>query len=135
MRLANYLEQHGSIRIEINALRELMAKNHFETDAGQLALHISALAGKIKIHLLAEDKYLYPELMVTDEPRVKKMAVDYQHDMGDLAENFMNFKSLYNTPIKILKNISDFQTEITNIVNQIQTRMDKEEKELYQLLN
>lgn len=134
MNVSHYIEQHKSIKNEIIQLKELRKKNQIVEDATELAYHISALAGKIKIHLLSEDKYLYPNLQRNSDERIRKMAQNYQDEMGPLANHYIEFKEMYNTPNKIQTNQDSFKKDLDQTLSQIEKRMDKEEKELYQML-
>lgn len=133
MELNNYLEQHRVLESEITTIKSLINRNDVQQNAGDIALHISTLAGKIKFHLSMEDKYLYPELQRSEDERVKKLASDYQKEMGDLAEKFVTYKDKYNTKPKILQNLSIINQETTQIFLAIEKRIQKEEKELYTL--
>lgn len=133
MEINNYLEQHRALESEITTIKSLINKNDVQQNAGDIGLHISTLAGKIKFHLSMEDKYLYPGLQRSDDERVKKLASDYQKEMGDLAEKFVIYKDKYNTKPKILQNLSTINQETTQIFLAIEKRIQKEEKELYKL--
>ena len=134
MNLNNYLEQHRGIEAEITTIRTLINKNDVQQNAGDIALHISTLAGKMKIHLSIEDKYLYPGLQVSEDERVKKLATDYQKEMGDLAETFVAYKDIYNTKQKIVQNLSTVKHDTTKILLAIEKRIEREENELYKFI-
>jgi len=134
MNLNNYLEQHRTMESEITTIKSLINTKDVQQNAGDIALHISTLAGKLKIHLSMEDKYLYPGLQNSDDERVKKLAEDYQKEMGDLAEKFVTYKDKYNTKLKIVQNLSTLKQETTNILLVIEKRIYREEKELYKFI-
>lgn len=134
MNLNNYLEQHKTVESEITTIKSLINMNDIQQNAGDIALHVSTLAGTIKIHLSLEDKYLYPGLQKNDDERVKKLAEDYQKEMGDLAEKFVTYKDKYNTRQKIAQNLSTLRQETTNILLEIEKRIHREEKELYKFI-
>ena len=106
MNLLSYLEQHKSIGSEIEKIKEIIKINDFEEHADEIAHHINTLAGKLKIHLLNEDRYLYP-----------------------------NFKDKYNTKSKLLINKLDFRSEIDFIIRKIENRIKKEENGIYKLIS
>lgn len=82
--LSNYLEQHEVIGEEINVIRKLTSNSNINECAKEIALHISTLAGKIKVYLSMEDKFLYPGLQERGNDQVKKLANTYQDEMGGL---------------------------------------------------
>ena len=78
--------QHLSISEDLSYLITQTEKGEKELDAAETALRISRLAGKLKIHMLEEDKFLYPELLNHPDYEVKMMANQYISEMGSLAE-------------------------------------------------
>lgn len=135
MNVANYLEQHTTIATQISIIKKLVQSNDLEKNAGEIALHINALAGKITIHLSMEDKYLYPRLIESKNLEVQKLAERYQKEMGSLAENFVRYKDKYNTGLKILGNRNELVSDTDFIFNAIEKRVEREEKELYKLID
>ncbi len=127
-----YIDQHRNIKEEIRILRELLDENFLE-NASKIALHINTLAGKIKIHLMSEDKYLYPELQEHSDIKVRHLATSYQREMGMLAQYFAEFKELYNTQSKIRRNQENCPKDLKAILNMIEKRIEKEEGGLYQI--
>ena len=134
MNINNYLEQHKAITDEINKLRMLI-KDDLVEKAAEMAATINTLAGKIKIHLLSEDKYFYPALEKNEDKNIRNLAKDYQEEMGTLAEGYTTFKEKYNTQSKIIKNQEEFPRDLENILNQIEKRISKEEKGLYKSIS
>lgn len=134
MNLKNYLKQHDDIRNEIKTLKELIKNGGLDEHSGKIALHVSSLSGKIKIHLLSEDKYLYPTLLNMGNEDLRMMAGTYQNEMGSLADNFAKFKDMYNTQNKIMQNKFSFESDMNNIIGQIEKRLVKEEGELYKMI-
>ena len=135
MILQNYIEQHRSIIIEIDAIKKFTSSGNITENASEIALHISALAGKIKMHLVNEDKFLYPDLVSRGNPEVSKLAEQYQNEMGGLAEVFIQFKDSYNTKSKIVGKDNELMKSAKAIIEQIEKRIAKEEKELYILID
>lgn len=134
MNLKNYIDQHKRIEEEIVAIKSLINTDDYLENAGDIARHISTLAGKLKVHLSMEDKYLYPILQEREDERVKKLADNYQKEMGDLADKFTAYKDLYNTKLKIMQNQSNFKQDTSNILEAIEKRLNKEENELYNFI-
>ena len=94
-------------------------------------MNISSLAGKLQVHLSYEDKHLYPKLLESGNPVVKSKAKQYIAEMGDLSSVFTDFKSRYNTKPKILAEIQAFKSDYTKVFTALETRMNKEDKDLY----
>ncbi|MBA4686074.1 MAG: hemerythrin domain-containing protein [Candidatus Galacturonibacter soehngenii] len=131
MNLSSYLEQHKSIRDEINWIQSNLTTVKVEEHAEEIALHINQLSGKLKIHLMNEDKFLYPSLIANPDMAIKQMAIDYQNEMGDLQERFKSFKDKYNVKSKLLEKKESFVEEAKVVIRAIEDRILKEEKEIY----
>lgn len=131
MNLSSYLEQHKSIRDEINWIQSNLTTVKVEENAEEIALHINQLSGKLKIHLMNEDKFLYPSLIANPDMAIKQMAIDYQNEMGDLQERFKSFKDKYNVKSKLLEKKESFVEEAKVVIRAIEDRILKEEKEIY----
>lgn len=134
MNLKNYLDQHEAVKEEIRIIKSLVASGDYEKNGKEIALHISTLAGKIKVHLSMEDKYLYPGLIEKGSADVKKMANSYQQEMGNLAGEFVKYKDKYNTNPKLLQSAESIKSDTEKIFQKIETRMQREENELYKLI-
>lgn len=131
MNLSSYLDQHKSIREEINWIKSKLTLEKVTENAMEIALHMNQLSGKLKIHLLNEDKFLYPSLIASKEDEIKQMAIEYQNEMGDLQEQFKVFKEKYNVKTKLLEKSELFIEEAKIVILAIEKRILKEEKELY----
>ena len=123
---------------EIYEILEFL-KNHLEEDSvrstsSKLAQNINVLAGKLKIHLITEDDYLYPKLMSGDDSRIRGTAERFYSEMGGLSETFAEYKSKYNISPRILGNIEGYIKDTKAVLEALQNRMKKEDHELYILL-
>lgn len=56
------------------------------------------------------------------------------NDVEENAEAFVVYKDQYNTVPKILQNIGKLQSDTWNILDKIEKRIQKEERELYKLI-
>ncbi|BCJ95153.1 cation-binding protein [Anaerocolumna cellulosilytica] len=131
--LENMNRQHNTIREEINfILKE--AEKGANMDIQEIALHINKLAGQLKIHLLEEDRFLYPALFNGTDDEIKKISHLYMQEMGSIDEDYKAFKIKYNIGSKISKDISTFLQEAKEMMKTLTARMDKEDRELYRLI-
>lgn len=132
--LTNMNRQHNSITNEINCIMDEVNKGALSMDRAEAALHISKLAGLLKIHLMDEDKFLYPDLLKSSDRQIKEMTNQYMNEMGNLAENYTEYKNKYNTKSKIAENMDSFILDTQNIIAALKKRIDKEDKELYRFI-
>ncbi len=135
LKINNLKRQHSEIKdIVKNILTELDNKA-VEDKAYEISKSISILAGKLKIHLNEEDRWLYPSMKNSSDPKLIKFQNIYYSEMEGLFSSFVDYKNKYNTKTKILSNINDFIDESNNILTSLLSRIEKEDNHLYPLLD
>ncbi|MDM8533143.1 hemerythrin domain-containing protein [Clostridiaceae bacterium HSG29] len=131
--LDNLKRQHLDIYEIVAETKELMKKSDFDMHSKNVAMNINVLAGKLKMHLINEDKFLYPTFLSSDDDKLSKKAKEYIEEMGDLSEVYTEFKSKYNVRSKIMVDIPKFMKEANSVFDAIEKRMNKEDNDLYVL--
>lgn len=126
--------QHREIYDIIDFLRSNLEEVKVKNEASKLAQNINILAGKLKIHLISEDDNLYPKLLNGKDVKKKEVAQRFFMEMGNLSEVFTNYKLRYNISSKILNDVESYIKDTRSIINALQSRMNKEDQELYILL-
>ena len=135
MNIDNLMREHKGIFEEINYINESISNKKFESDLLDITTHINKLAGKLKIHLSSEDKFLYPNLLNGDDNKLKNLANSYINEMGGISDIFTNYKNKFNTKSKIISEGNEvFISETQKILQAIEKRISKEETELYKLI-
>ncbi|MDR3593922.1 hemerythrin domain-containing protein [Clostridium sp.] len=136
MNIDNLMREHKGIFEEINYINVKLAEKNLEADLLDITSHINKLAGKLKIHLGSEDKFLYPNLLNGTNETLKNLANSYIDEMGGIADIFTDYKNQFNTKSKIIAaGIESFLTETRKILKSIEIRINKEENELYKMIN
>ena len=107
-----FSRQHEEIKEELVFFIDIsINKNNYEENLSEIALHINKLSGKLIIHLGSEDKFLYPDLLETENLELRNMAKEYIDEMGNISEKFKVYKDKNNTKTKILNNNDKFIIE------------------------
>ena len=130
----NFIRQHKDIIEELNHIDKIINKQDYQNNLDGFVSHINNLAGKLKIHLNSEDKFLYPNLINGEDIKLKSMANSYMNEMGNIADAFTNYKNEFNTKSKINEKLDTFISQTKPILNEIKKRISKEETELYKLI-
>jgi hypothetical protein len=125
------IKQHRTVSAEITAILTEAEKEEASLDTAAAAYHISILAGQLRMHLLQEDKFLYPDLLESKDFKLQELAKSYITEMGNLAELYTKYKNNYNTGKKINDNIKTFRKDTLLIMKVLQNRIEKENDELY----
>lgn len=126
--------QHGDVLTIINNIEGLIANGNLAKDANDISYNINILSGKLKIHLISEDKFLYPRLMNNGKDDIKNTAQAFYNEMGSVADMLASFVKKYNISSKILHDEEGFIKESTKVLNLIHNRISKEDSKLYPLL-
>ncbi len=126
--------QHDEISEAIKNVKNLIAGDKLESEANEAAMLINTLAGKLKIHLNTEDKYMYPDLLKNESSQVRDTAKLYIEEMGKISEVFTQYKDKFNTRSKITANLEGFIAESNRVFSILESRIDKEETSLYTAL-
>ncbi len=129
--LSNLERQHQDIYNLLNETKELINSKDLAENGLAIAKNISILAGKLKIHLSNEDKYLYPALIKKGDQSLQRKTQSYIDEMGDLSSAYMDFKDKYNTRSKILADEKMFIKESETVFASVLNRMHKEDSDLY----
>ncbi|SHM31268.1 Hemerythrin HHE cation binding domain-containing protein [Caldanaerovirga acetigignens] len=95
---------------------------------------IGKLSGLLSLHLNSEDKYFYPVLLSHYNPEIRKKALEFTNETGDLSQKFANFKSEYMQAKNIKENPEKFIEDFSKINTALRQRIEREEKYLYPLI-
>lgn len=131
--ISNFKRQHEEVSKIITYLKK-ETNNTSEENAFDIAKNISILAGKLKIHLREEDNSIYPMLLDSENKELREFGKEYNDEMKDIFEKFINFKNKYNTKSKLMNNIEGFKLETNKMINKLETRINKEDNHLYPIL-
>lgn len=127
--------QHEQIGNVVADLKENFGKeSDLEFRASEIAHQINLLAGLLKIHLGTEDRCMYPYLLQSGSEELRKTAQDYMEEMGNISEEFVEYKKRFNTRTKIMNDTRGFIIETQKIITTIEERIKKEDINLYPVL-
>lgn len=126
----NLQRQHQEISKLIKQLAAYDQESLVTEKAFEISLLLGSLAGKIKLHLLADDRYVYPLLTAHHNTEVKVISQKFADEMGSLSAAFMQFQEKYAGATKIRALAPGFVSELKVIVDAIKERIEREDKSL-----
>ncbi|SFL85932.1 hemerythrin domain-containing protein [Pelosinus propionicus] len=129
----NLERQHQDFFALMDKISIHKSEGQVKAHASAIALLLNQLSGKLKIHAISEDKFLYPSLMNHSNSSVKTISQNFYAEMGGLAQVFEEFKSNFATTNKISANPAAFLSESQKVFTALQRRVNKENTELYPL--
>lgn len=134
MDLSNLKRQHSEIIDLAGYILNCIKNNSVDKNIEQVVKSINTISGKLKIHLLSEDKHLYPYLISSSDAALNMFGKKYYEEMSEVSKGYNEYKAKYNTSSKIKQNIGDFKEDTERIFSALSNRVEREERELYPLL-
>lgn len=102
-------------------------------DADRLTLGVAQLLGLLRLHLMVEDTHLYPELIASGHRQTAAMAQRFADEMGDIAEQLEEFAMRWSSSAGIAAGFDEFREEALAIFAALETRIRRENQQLYPL--
>lgn len=128
-RLELYREQHRELLAIATQLGALLDLQPPEAD-GEARRLVTRLAGKLTVHLLMEDRGLYPELLASPDAGVRAAARRFQAEMGGLRGAAQEFFSRWLGHDAIAADRAAFAAEARPLLEALSARMAAEETHL-----
>ena len=130
-----YRRQHD----ELSALSASMEQKLEGVQAGESATDLRRLlaqySGKLSVHLRMEDEALYPRALGGGDASLQRVAAALQRDVGPLHEEFQRFVEAWPSAATIESRPRDFAMQLARTLRTIARRMQREEVELYPLVD
>lgn len=126
----NLIRQHREIIGLINQIENMLGKDSdFE-----ILIRLGELAGKVKTHLVQEDRVLYPALSNHRETGIRETAQRFVREMGGLAEEFEQFRARYASVRALRGDPGQFTADLKRIDGALNKRILAEVQELCPLV-
>jgi hemerythrin-like domain-containing protein len=132
MNTDRYRKEHVVILTEVSELRKLVESGISE-NADAIAKALVSMSAKVKLHLSAEDQFLYPALAGSVNPAVAKIGKKFQKEMGGIAAAYLEFIGKWNLASKVAANPEGFRADANDIFKALHQRIQSENQELYPL--
>jgi hypothetical protein len=130
--LDGYRNSHAELRQMIDDLRSIMTKDQLKIRPNARTAYqlMCELSTKVKEHLADEDRQLYPNLLVHEDPRIKSIAWGFISGEKPLRRTFDEFHKKWLKDCDF--NFTDaFLEESHEIFDMLAYRIDREEQVLF----
>lgn len=134
MDIDNILRQHDEVFEIIKKMRTYQNQEKVQANAFEISKLLAQLSGILKVHLLSEDKFVYPALMKQDDDKVRTTAETFAKEMGELGETFEAYKIKYLHAGKISDDAAAFLAATKEVFTALENRINRENARLYPLL-
>lgn len=130
MNIQHYHHDHAHIYQQINSLREL-SRSGVRENALKISELITGTASRIKFHLAAEERVLYPTMAAVGDARVAVLGERYQNEMQGIAQAFADFVTQWRVPSRLAADPDGFRNDANTVLRALFDRLKREEVELY----
>lgn len=127
--IESLIRQHREIMELVAQIENMLGKD----GEFKILLKLGELAGKVKTHLIQEDRVLYPAFSEHREAKIRETAQRFVREMGGLAGAFDQFRAKYATVKALRENPGQFAADLKRIAGALEKRIQAEERELYPL--
>jgi hemerythrin-like domain-containing protein len=121
-------EEHTKILGVLNEIEKIGV-----SDVDSVFKLLKTSAEYIISHLEKENTILYPTLLQAEDSKTVNIANDFKLDMKILSMDIMNFFDDYKHTTCIENNTTAYLEDLSRIIINLKTRIEKEEKTLYPL--
>ena len=126
--IENLKGSHAEMLDVISDLRAMMTKEQLSIRPNAMTAHklICDLADKMKGHMSEQDKSIYPDLLIHQDPKLKSMAWGFLNGQKPMRKQFDSYHS------KWLKNCDfnfsdEFIADTFEVFDMIEDRIKREE--------
>jgi hemerythrin-like domain-containing protein len=130
--LDGYRSSHSELRQMIDDLRSIMTVDQLKIRPNAKTAYqlMCELAQRVKQHLAEEDKQLYPNLLIHEDPKVKSIAWGFISGEKPLRRTFDEYHKKWLKDCDF--NFTDeFLEETREIFDMLTYRIDREEQVLF----
>lgn len=129
-----YRKQHAELIEVVQAIAGKLDESSLANGgAAETTELLNQLAGKLLVHLAAEDYGLYPKMIESSDSEAASTAKKFQDEMGDLKGAFQEYYSAWNKPVAIQGDPAGFIEQSKGVFEALGARIEKENTILYPL--
>lgn len=129
MNIDKFKTDHAAILGGIQRLRDLTQRGVSASD--EIADALVKFSTTIRLHLAAEDKFLYPSLNKSDDPQIVALSQRFEKEMAHIADQFMAFARNWNLGRKIAADFEGFRRAANTTLKPVWDRMQQENSDFY----
>jgi hypothetical protein len=126
--IENLKDSHAEMLEVIGDLRAMMTKEQLSIRPNAMTAHklICELAEKMKGHMAEQDKSIYPDLLIHQDPKLKSMAWGFLNGQKPMRKQFDSYHAKWLKDCDF--NFSDeFIADTFEIFDMIEDRIKREE--------
>jgi len=130
-----FTQQHDELLVLANELAATLDAAQLAENATRARSILNKLAGKLLLHLGAEDQFLYPHLLASGDAETKQIAQQFVDEMGGISQAFVAYNNKWKASANIQADATSFISETKVIYAALAERIEKENTVLYPLMD
>lgn len=130
-----YRRQHDELAGLVASMEQRLDGVLAGGSAADLRRLLAQYSGKLAVHLRMEDEALYPRALGDGDATLQRVAAVLKRDVGPLHEEFQRFLEAWPSAAMIESRPRDFAMQLARTLRTIARRMQREEAELYPLVD
>ena len=131
----NLRKQHKELLEAATKITKLINSEDVSKEAARIYNLLSDLDRSLHFHLIKEDETLYPALLRHPDKEIVKLTKQFQKELGGLLHEFHSYIKNWPNIIAVQNNSDEFIKETTRIFDALAYRVDKEDNELFSLID
>ncbi len=130
-----YRDQHDDLQNLVNEISSRLNVDTVSNNTKEVRTLLARLFGKNSVHLAMEDKSLYPRLLDHADEHVRSLAKKFIIEMGEIGEVINSYKDQWTASSEIKNNPDAYIDHTKRILNALSIRMERENNELYKVVD
>lgn len=127
--------QHLEIFRDLETLKTLLNKPFSRKSLQTIEIILHELDQRVLLHLTQEDQLLYPKLLHHRHEGLRHLGGTFMAEMGNVAEDFSGYIRRWRSEEVLTIHWNHFVEESLAIASRLIWRIEREEKELFPLLD
>jgi hemerythrin-like domain-containing protein len=128
---ANLQRQHRKLEEMAGELVRLSMRPFL--DPAEVRRSLASFSGTLRVHAAMEEEALYPELLASPDPEVRKITLGLHRELDGLYRRWDEFVERWKDADAIAKSTFTFRFDLARVLAVLARRMKREDRELYPL--
>jgi hemerythrin superfamily protein len=127
--------QHEEILALLEELRSYESLGDIIDNAQRLSLIVGRLARKFYLHILAEERVVYPVLLSHEDESIREAGRSFSAEMDEIAAKFRKYRWAYSNAGIIFARPDTFRYNTAMAAKTFSKRFEDEKAVLFRLLD
>jgi len=135
LRTASFRKQHVDIVETVERILKQLNPEELKTNSHGVRKLLNKLSSQVKVHLILEDKALYPVIVGINIGDLKEISQQYMEEMNLISSEFGRYMEKWASGSDIRDAVEQFIDETKVFFESLQDRIERENTILYQMID